>query len=133
MVSSTPACKPQIDHTPSIEGPLDQHPVVRATLRGLHVVAGIVMSAVAYLAVGLVAALQGCVGDETSGLCAGSAWLVPVLEWPIFLVAVIAPLAGGIAAFVARRPRWLALGVALAGAMFLLMLVVSAGQTSTLS
>ena len=53
-----------------------------------------------------------------------------MLEWPIFVISVLAPFAGGIAAFVTRRPRWLALGVAIAVVMFVLMSVVSTGQTA---
>jgi len=70
-----------------------------------------------------------CEGEEDRGLCAGYAGLVPVLEWPIFVISVVAPFAGGIAAFVTRRPRWLAVGVGVAVLMLVLMAVVSEGQT----
>jgi len=50
-----------------------------------------------------------------------------VLEWPILLIAVIAPFAGGIVAFVGRQPRWLAAGICVAVLMFALMSIVSTG------
>ena len=133
MVTTEPTWKLQMDRTAPPEGPLAQRPAVKATLRALNLVGGLVFSALAFVVVGLIAALGACLGDETSGLCAGNAGLVPVLEWPIFVVAALAPLAGGVAAFVTRRPRWLALGVGLAAVMFFLMLVVSTGQSSVLS
>jgi len=130
MVTTEPTWKPQIDRTAPHEGALPAHPAVRATLRALNLVAGTIVAFVAVVIVGLYAGLQTCQGEETEGLCVGHAGLVPVLEWPIFVIAVIAPFAGGVAAFLTRHPRWLAVGVAVAGAMFLLMNVVSAGQTS---
>jgi hypothetical protein len=110
-----------------------QRPAVKGTLRALNLVGGLAVAAAAFVCVGFIAAVMGCMGEETQGLCAGSAWLVPVLEWPIFVVSVLAPLAGGIAAFVTRRPRWLVLGVALAALMFLLEIAISTGQSSYLS
>ena len=125
---------------PRAQGPLRdralalaQRPRVRGALRALNLVAGIAFAAVALVVVGMLAALMGCTGNELDGLCVHRAWLVPVLEWPIFVVSVIAPPAGGIAAFVTRRPRWLAAGVAVAGLMFALMLAVSTGQSWLLS
>ena len=88
------------------------------------------MAFVAFVIVGLYGAAQHCAGEETKGLCAGHADLVPVLEWPIFVLSVLAPFAGGIAAFVTRRPRWLLVGVTGAVVMFALMGLVSMGQTS---
>ena len=132
MITTEPTWKLQTDRTPH-EGPLTERPAVKATLRALNLVGGLVVSALAFVVVALTAALADCLGDETTGLCAGNAGLVPVLEWPIFVVAILAPLAGGIAAFVTRRPRWLALGVSLAVVMFALMLAVSQGQSSVLS
>ena len=133
MVTAAPTPKLPMDRTAPHESPLAQRPGVKATLRALNLVGGLVFSALAFVVVGLAAALTGCLGGETSGLCAGHPELVPVLEWPIFLVAVLAPLAGGVAAFAQRRPRWLALGVGLAVVMFVLMLAVSHGQTGVLS
>ena len=133
MVTTEPTWKLQTHRTAPHNGPLAQRPAVKATLRALNLVGGFVFSACAFVVVGMMAALAACLGGETSGLCAGNAGLVPVLEWPIFVVAVIAPLAGGIAAFATRRPRWLAVGVGLAAVMFYAMLVVSHGQTGVLS
>ena len=133
MVTTDRPWKLQMDRTAPREGAPAYRPALKATLRALNLVGGLVFSALAFVVVGLTAALAACYGEETSGLCAGHAGLVPVLEWPIFVVAVLAPLAGGIAAFVTRRPRWLALGVGLAGLMFVLMLTVSNGQSSVLS
>ena len=87
------------------------------------------MSFVALAVVGLHAAMQGCRGEETTGPCVSHAGFVPVLEWPIFVIAVIAPVAGGIAGCFTRRPRWLAVGAAVAVAMFAVMSLVSTGQT----
>ena len=129
MITAEPTWKPQINRTAPYAGTLWQRPVVQATLRALNVVGGAIMSCVAFVIVGLYAALQGCDGGETHGLCVDHAGLVPVLEWPIFVIAALAPLAGGIAACVMRRPRWLAVGVAVAVAMFALMSIVSTGQT----
>ena len=133
MVTTEPTRKLQMDRVVRDGAPLTQRPAVKATLRGLNLVGGLVFSGLAFVVVGLTAGLAACLGEETSGLCAGNAWLVPVLEWPIFVVAVLAPLAGGIAAFVRRRPRWLAVGVGLAVVMFILMLAISNGQSSVLS
>ena len=129
MITTEPAWKPQINRTAPYEGTLWQRPVVQATLRALIVVGGAVMSFVAFVIVGLYAALQGCDGGETHGLCVNHAGLVPVLEWPIFVIAALAPLAGGIAGCATRRPRWLIAGLAVAVAMFALMSLVSTGQT----
>lgn len=130
MLTTDPTWKPQVNRTAPHGRPLSEHPAVQATLRGLSVVAGAAASALAFVIVGAYAALQNCEGDETQGLCAGHAGLVPVLEWPIFVIAALAPLAGGIASCATRRPRWLGLGVALAFVMFGLMSIVSTGQTS---
>jgi len=133
MTAPEPTSKPPYNRSPAHEGPLSQHPAVRATARGLNLVGGLAASALALLVVGVLAAWRDCLGEETHGLCAGSAWLVPVLEWPILAIAVLAPLAGGVAAFATRRPRWLALGVGMAFVMLLLMLAVATGQTGRLS
>jgi hypothetical protein len=130
MVTTERTWKPQINRTAPHEGALSQHPAVKGTLRALNLVGGTIAAFLAFVIVGLYGALQYCEGDEVEGLCAGHAGLVPVLEWPIFVIAVVAPFAGGIAAFVTRRPRWLAVGVALAVVMFALMSIVSTGQTS---
>jgi len=130
MVTTEPAWKPQINRTPRYEGALSQHPAVRATLRGLSALAGVVVSALAFLVVGLYATLMSCEGEETRGLCPDYAGLVPVLEWPIFVIAVCAPLAGGIVACVREQPRWLALGVVVAFVMLGLIALVSTGQSS---
>jgi len=129
MVTAEPAWKPQINRTTPDQGPFMQRPAVQATLRALSVVAGAILSFIAFVLVGLYAALQGCQGEETTGLCVNYAGLVPVLEWPIFVIAAIAPLAGGIAACVTRRPRWLAVGAAVAVVMAALMGLVATGQT----
>jgi hypothetical protein len=129
MVTTEPAWKPQINRTAPHEGTLWQRPAVRATVRALNVVGGAILSFFAFVLVGLYAALQGCQGEETTGLCVNHAGLVPVLEWPIFVIAAIAPLAGGIAACVTRRPRWLAVGAAVAVVMAALMGLVATGQT----
>ena len=129
MVTTEPAWKPQINHAAPCNRPLSQRPVVKATLRVLNIAGGAIMSFVAFVIVGLYAALQGCDGGETHGLCVNHAGLVPVLEWPIFVIAVLAPLAGGIAGCVMRRPRWLVVGVAVAVMMFALMSIVSTGQS----
>ena len=129
MITPEPAWMPQINRTAPYERTLMQRRGVKATLRALNVVGGTIMSFVALVVVGLYAAVQGCQGEEATGLCVNHAGLVPVLEWPIFVVAVIAPLAGGIAACVTRRPRWLAVGVAVAVVMFALLGLVSTGQT----
>ena len=129
MTTSEPLWKPQYDRTPPHEGAFSQRPAVKATLRALHLVGGVVVAFVAFVIVGVLAAVQACEGEETHGLCVDHAGLVPILEWPIFVLAVLAPFAGGIASFVVRRPRWLGLGVCVAVAMFLLMIAVSSGQT----
>ena len=129
MVTTEPAWKPQINRTAPYEGTLMQRPAVKATLRALNVVGGAILSFVAFVLVGLYAALQGCQGEETSGLCVNYGGLVPVLEWPIFVIAAIAPLAGGIAACVTRQPRWLAVGAIVAVVMAALMGLVATGQT----
>ncbi len=130
MVTSEAAWKPQINRTAPYKGALSQHPAVKATVRALNVVAGTIVAFVAFVVVGLYGALLGCEGEETRGLCAGHAGLVPVLEWPIFALAVLAPFAGGIVAFVKRQPRWLLLGTAVAVLMLGLMALVSTGQTA---
>ena len=129
MVTSEPTWKPQINRSPPYDGPLCQHPTVRATLRGLHLVGGDLFAALAFLAVGLLAGLRDCLGEETTGLCVSNAGLVPFLEWPIFAVAVARPGRRRHRGVLTRRSRWLALVVALAFAMFWLMLAVSTGQT----
>jgi hypothetical protein len=110
-----------------------ERPAVKGTLRALNLVGGLAVATAAFVCVGFLAAVMGCQGEETQGLCAGSAWLVPVLEWPIVVLSVLAPLAGAIAAFVTRRPRWLGLGTAVAVLMFLAEIAVSTGQSSYLS
>lgn len=129
MVSTEPIWETQIKPTTPPEGTLWQRPAVRATVRALNVVGGAILSFVAFVFVGLYAALQGCQGEETSGLCVNHAGLVPVLEWPIFVIATVAPLAGGIAACVTRRPLWLAVGAIVAVVMAALMGLVATGQT----
>lgn len=130
MVTFEPRSKPQLHRSAPYEGAFTQRPAVQATLRALNLVAGTVAGSIAFLIVGLYAGLQNCDGGETHGLCAGHAGLVPVLEWPIVLLAAAAPFAGGIASFVTRRPGWLGLGIAVAFVMFGLMSIVSTGQTS---
>jgi len=129
MTASEPSWMPQYNRTPPYEGTFSQRPLVKATLRALNLVGGIVVSCIAFVIVGLYAALQSCEGEETHGLCVAHAGLVPILEWPIFVLSVLAPFAGGVASFATRQPRWLALGVFVAVAMFLLMMSVSTGQT----
>lgn len=129
MLTAEPACKSQINRTAPYERPLMQRPWVKATLRALNVVGGVIVSFVTFVVVGLYAAMQGCQGEEKIGLCVNHAGLVPVLEWPIFVIAVVAPLAGGIAGCVTRQPRWLAVGAAVAVVMFALIGLVSTGQT----
>jgi hypothetical protein len=129
MAISEPARTKHVNRTAGHEGAPTEHPVVRAALRALNLVAGTIVALVALVAVGAYASLQNCEGGETQGLCVAHAGLVPVLEWPIFVVAVLAPFLGGIAAFARRQPRWLAVGTAVAIAMFGLMSIVSTGQT----
>jgi hypothetical protein len=129
MITTAPAPTPPVEHTTTYEGAPSEHPLVRGALRALNLAAGTLVALTAFVVVGLYAALESCAGGETHGLCAGHPGLVPVLEWPIFVVAVLAPFAGGIAAFVQRRPRWLALGAGIAVVMFGLIALVSTGQT----
>ncbi len=135
MGATAPAWKPQInrsqadDRDPS----LWRRPRVRATLRALYLVGGIAVAATAFVCVGFWAAMFGCYGVETDGLCVDAAWLVPVLEWPIFLLSVAAPLAGGIAGYVKRTAVWLCAGVATSVLMGYLIVLVSSSQTSALS
>jgi hypothetical protein len=134
MSASAPAWKPQINRSePPREDGFLQRPAVRATLRALYLVAGLAIACIAFVIVGFWAALLGCVGEETRGLCVDTAWLVPVLEWPIFVGAVVAPLAGGIASYVRRDGVWLIFGVLATILMGGLMAVVSTGQTGLLS
>ena len=129
MITTEGTWKPQVNRTARNERTLMQRTFVKASLRALNVVAGALMSFVAFLVVGLYAAMQGCQGEETTGLCVNHAGLVPVLEWPIFVIAVIAPLAGGIAGCVTRRPRWLAVGAGVSVVMCALIGLVSTGQS----
>ena len=131
MNPTAPAWKPQIN--PSDPDDFWARPAVRATLRALYVVAGVAVAAAALVVVGFYAALFGCFGVETDGLCASASWLVPWLEWPIFLTAVIAPLAGGIVSYRERTPLWLCCGVLTSVGMAVLIALVSSGQTSALS
>lgn len=133
MIATEPDWMPQVNRSEPHEGAFLEHPFVKGTLRALNLVFGFAVSAVALVVVGLTAAFLGCVGEETSGLCAGSAWLVPVLEWPIFVAAVAAPFAGGIASFIRRDPVWLVAGIVTSVVMGLLMAAVSTGQTGLLS
>ncbi len=130
MVTTEPLWDPPMDRAAPPAGRLTRHPAVTATLRGLSVLAGVAVSALAFVVVGVYAVWLNCEGSETRGLCAGHAGLVPVLEWPSFVIAVLAPLAGGIAGCVRTQPRWLALGVVIAVAMLGLMSLVAIGQTS---
>jgi hypothetical protein len=130
MTPGEPAWKPQVNRTLPYEGAFSQRPAVKATLRALNIVGGTFAAFAAFVVVGLYAGLQNCEGEETHGLCVDHAGLVPILEWPIFVLSVLAPFAGGIASFVTRRPRWLGLGVAVAFVMLGLMGVVSEGQTA---
>jgi len=132
MSSTAPAWKPQINRSQPHEDSLAQRPAVRGTLRALNLLAGFAVAFIAFVLVGAWAAFLGCVGEETHGLCANSAWLVPVLEWPIFVISVLAPLAGGIASYVKRHPYWLCVGVLTAIVMGFLMAAVSTGQTGLL-
>jgi hypothetical protein len=100
-----------------------------AALRGLILATGVVVAALAFAFVGFVALLWGCGGSETHGLCAGHAGLIPWLEWPVFVGAVLAPLAGGIAGFVRRDGYPLGLGVLLAILLALVELALTSGQT----
>lgn len=129
MTASEPAWKPQLDRMPPHEGAFAQRPAVRGALRALNVAGGVVVAVIAFVVVGLSAALKTCEGEETSGLCVDHPGLVPVLEWPILVLAVLAPLAGGIASCVTRRARWLGLGILGAAVMLALMGLVSTGQT----
>lgn len=133
MLATQPAWKPQITRDAPREGAFSRRPFVKGTLRALNLVVGIAAAAAAFVVVGLWAALRGCVGVETRGLCVDAAWLVPVLEWPIFAAAVAAPLAGAVASFVRRDPFWLVAGVVTSVAMGGLIALVSTGQTSLLS
>jgi hypothetical protein len=135
MSAAAPAWKPQINRSepPPNEGGFLQRPAVRATLRALYLVGGFAVACGAFFVVGFWAALLGCVGEETRGLCVHTAWLVPVLEWPIFVAAVVAPLAGGIASYLKRDPVWLTVGIMAAFVMGGLMALVSTGQTGLLS
>jgi hypothetical protein len=133
MPVAQPNRKAQITIAPVDASAFFHRPAVRATVRGLSVVIGIAVSAVAFVFVGFVAAFSGCLGEETAGLCASAPFLVPILEWPIFAAAVLGPLTGGIAACRLRRMRWLALGAGVAVLMFLLMLALSTGQTGVLN
>ncbi|HUR83763.1 MAG TPA: hypothetical protein VMY78_00325 [Solirubrobacteraceae bacterium] len=134
MDATAPAWKPQIDRSepPRADG-FWQRPRVRATLRALYVVGGVLVAAAAFVLVGFWAAMFGCYGVETDGLCVSAEWLIPVLEWPIFLLSVAAPLAGGIAGYVRRTAVWLCAGVATSVLMGYLIVLVSATQTSALS
>lgn len=132
MFATEPAWKPQINRRAPHEGAFSQHPTVKGALRALNLVAGFTVALAGFVVVGFYAALLGCVGEETHGLCVNSAWLVPWLEWPIVAAAVAAPLAGGIASFVKRDPVWLVLGVVTTFAMGGLMGIVSTGQTALL-
>jgi hypothetical protein len=120
---------PQINRSKLDGGALHERPVVDGALRVLSVLAGLGTAAVAFVVVGLYAALQNCEGGETTGLCVHQAGLVPVLELPIFVIAFAAPLIGGIATGVTKRGRWLAGGIVLALVMFAAMSLVSTGQT----
>ena len=80
MDPTAQTCKPRMDR---IEPPPPeafwQRPAVRTTLGSLHIVSGVLVAAAAFVVIGLWAALLGCVGGETAGLCASASWLVPVL------------------------------------------------------
>ena len=133
MYATQPTHDPQITRSsPSAQPRRGRRELVGGTLRALNIVGGVAVAGFAFVCVGLLAAVMGCTGQETTGLCVHSGWLVPVLEWPIFVVSVLAPLAGGIAAYVTRRPRWLATGTLAAALMFALMLAVSTGQSGLL-
>jgi hypothetical protein len=108
-------------------------PVLSTTLRWLSVACGLAVAAAAFVVVGWIAVLAGCAGSESRGLCATHPGLVPATEWAIFLTAVLAPLGGGIATFVAQRARWLGTGVAIAVLMFASEVAVTKGQTWVLS
>ena len=135
MAICEPARTPHVNRTARHEGAPTEHPVVRAALRALNRVAGTIVALVALVAVSAYASHQNCEGGETQGLCVAHAGLVPVLEWPIFVVAVLAPFLGGIAAFARRQPRWLAVGHGRHDRdfffffLFGLMSIVSTGQT----
>lgn len=133
MIAAEPAWKPQINRTEPRAGSFGRRPAVKGAVRALNIVGGVAVAAVACVFVGLVAAFSGCVGNETSGICVDNAGLVPVLEWAIFLTAVIAPLAGGIVAFIRREALWLLAGTVTAGAMFYLMVELANGQTGLLN
>jgi hypothetical protein len=129
MSPTAPAWKPQINRSRPHEGPFSQRPAVKGALRALNLIGGFAVALVAFFVVGAWAALLGCVGEETRGLCVDNAWLVPVLEWPIFVIAVVAPLAGAVASFVKREPTWLFIGTLAAVLMGGAIAAVSTGQT----
>jgi hypothetical protein len=133
MIATEPAWKPQINRSEPPAGSIGERPAVKSAVRALNIVGGVAVAAVAFVFVGLVAALSGCVGDESTGICVDHAGLVPVLEWAIFLTAVIAPLAGGIVAFIRREVLWLLAGTVTAGAMFYFMVELANGQTGLLN
>lgn len=133
MIATEPAWKPQVNRSEPGEGDFWQKPAVRGTLRALSLVAGIAVAAVAFAVIGFWGAVLGCVGEETTGLCASAPGLVPVLEWPIVIIATLAPFAGGIATFQKRGSHWLVGGVMIAILMGALMAAVSTGQTGLLS
>ena len=129
MNSPEPAWMPQINRSAPDGGAVRERPLVEGAFRVLSVLAGLGTACVAFVVVGLYAALQNCEGGETSGLCVHHAGLVPVLELPIFVLAFAAPLVGGIATGVTKRGRWLGWGIVLAVVMFAAMSLVSTGQT----
>jgi hypothetical protein len=105
---------------------------VETSLRWLGLAAGVATAAGAFVVAGFVALACGCVGDETTGICAEHAAIVPPLEWVVFLTAVISPLAGGVATFVRRQGRWVAGGAAVACAMTWLMFDLARTQSGLL-
>jgi len=129
MNAPQPASMPLVHRSEPADGPLAERPVVKGLLRALNVVGGLVASLIALVVVGLYAALQNCEGGETAGLCVHHAGLVNPLELAILVISVAAPTIGGIAAFMTKRPRWLAAGAAIAVVMFAAMSIVSTGQT----
>lgn len=118
-------------HPAASTGPLWQRRGVQTTLRVLAVLIGIAGAAASVFSAGLISVFAACTAEST-GICTNFAGTVPVIEWAIVIIALAAPLAGGVVSCIRGEWPWLPAGLATGAAMVAVAVLVSGGQTGTM-
>lgn len=127
-----PAATTCAAHRDATTEPSWQRRGVDTALRVLAVLVGVAGAAAGAFSAGLVSLFAACTAEST-GICTNFAGVVPALEWAIVIVALAAPLAGGIASAIRGEWPWLPAGLAAGAVMVALAVLVSGGQTGTMA